>query len=168
MPAHLTPQLTITQEGREIARGTDLERLRRECAPTARAELERHARAAYALYGSWRRFELDELPARVPLTLEQGTIWVFPTLAKRDSGLQVQYEWSAEEAQRTWRDGAVRLARAMLEPQARDLAKSIGSSVALLLRASPVPRQRCAHRCAVAADVPQRLFRGGRGAARPR
>ena len=137
VPAHLTPQLTITQEGREIARGTDLERLRRECAPAARAELERHARAAYALYGSWRRFELDELPARVPLTLEQGTIWVFPTLAKRDSGLQVQYEWSAEEAQRSWRDGSVRLARAMLERQSRDLAKSIGSSVSLLLRASP-------------------------------
>ncbi len=32
---------------------------------------------------------------------------------------------------------SVRLARAMLERQARDLAKSIGSSVALLLRASP-------------------------------
>ena len=137
VPAHLTPQLTITQKGREIARGTDLERLRRECAPAARAELERHARAAYALLGAWRRFELNRLPEDQPLTLEQGTIWVFPTLAKRDSGLQAQFEWSAEEAQRTWQDGSVRLARAMLEPQSRDLAKSIGSSVALLLRASP-------------------------------
>jgi ATP-dependent helicase HrpA len=137
VPAHLTPQLTITHEGREIARGTDLERLRRECAPAARAELERHARAAYGVLGAWRRFELDQLPEDQPLTLEQGTIWVFPTLAKRDSGLQVQYEWSAEEAQRSWQDGSVRLARAMLERQSRDLAKSIGSSVSLLLRASP-------------------------------
>jgi len=136
VPVHLTPQLTVIHEGREIARGTDLLGLRRECAVLARAELERHARA-YALLGNWRRFELDELPLRVPLMLEQGTIWAFPTLAKHGSGLQVQYEWSAEEAQRHWRDGAARLARVMLERQSRDLAKSIGSSVPLLLRASP-------------------------------
>jgi ATP-dependent helicase HrpA len=135
LPVHLTPQLTVIQEGREIARGTDLSRLRRECAAAGRAELERQARAAYA--GPWRRFELDQLPERVPLTVEQGTIWVFPALEKRASGLHVQFEWSAEEAQRTWRDGAVRLARTMLERQARDLAKSIGSSVSLLLSASP-------------------------------
>jgi ATP-dependent helicase HrpA len=135
VPVHLTPQLTVIQEGREIARGSDLSGLRRDCAAAGRAELERRARAAY--FGSWRRFELDQLPERVPVALEQGTIWVFPTLEKRESGLQVQYEWSAEEAQRTWQDGAVRLARAVLERQSRDLAKSIGSSVSLLLSASP-------------------------------
>jgi ATP-dependent helicase HrpA len=135
VPVHLTPQLTVIQEGREIARGTDLPKLRRECAAAGRAELDRQARAAYP--GNWRRFELDQLPARVPLTLEQGTIWVFPTLAKRESGLHVQYEWSAEEAEHAWRDGSVRLARLILERQSRDLAKVLGSSVALLLRASP-------------------------------
>jgi ATP-dependent helicase HrpA len=137
VPVHLTPHLRVIQEGREIARGTDLARLRRECAALSRAELERHARAAYAVFGSWRRFELEQLPETQALTLEQGTIWVFPTLAPRESGLHVQYEWSAEEAQRTWRDGSVRLVRAMLERQSRDLAKSIGTSVSLLLRASP-------------------------------
>jgi ATP-dependent helicase HrpA len=137
VPVHLTPHLRVIQGGREIAHGTDLEQLRRECAVPGRAELERQARAGYALIGSWRRFELDQLPERVPLTLEQGMIWVFPTLEQRESGLLAQYEWSAEEAQRTWRDGSVRLARTMLERQARDLAKSIGSSVSLLLRASP-------------------------------
>ena len=137
VPAHLTPQLTVVQDDREIARGTDLERLRRECAAVARTELERQARAAYGLLGSWHRFELDQLPEVQALALEQGTISVFPTLEKRVSGLHVQYEWSAEEAQRTWQDGAVRLARTILERQSRDLAKSIGSSVALLLSASP-------------------------------
>ena len=135
VPVHLTPQLTVIQDGREIARGTELERLRRECAAACRAELERRARAAHL--GSWRRFELDQLPEVQPLALEEGAIWVFPTLEQRKSGLHVQYEWSAEEAQRTWRDGAVRLARVILERQSRDLAKSIGSSVALLLSASP-------------------------------
>ena len=137
VPAHLTPQLTVTQDGKEIARGTDLSRLRRECAVAGRLELERHARLAYGLIGNWRRFELDELPERVPLTLPQGAVWVYPALEKRESGLQVQYEWSAEEARRAWRQGSVRLARAMLERQARDLAKSIGSSVPLLLSARP-------------------------------
>src|SRR6202046_80634 len=137
VPAHLTPQLTVVQDDREIARGTDLERLRRECAAAAGTELERQARAAYGLLGSWHRFELDQLPEVQALALEQGRISVFPTLEKRVSGLHVQYEWSAEEAQRAWQDGAVRLARTILERQSRDLAKSIGSSVALLLSASP-------------------------------
>ena len=137
MPVHLTPQLTVTQDGREIARGTDLAQLRRQCAAAGRAELEGRARAAYGVLGSWRRFELDQLPERVALALEQGTIWVFPALVQRDGGLQVRYEWSAEEAQHAWRDGAVRLARAMQERQARDLSKSAASSSKLLLRASP-------------------------------
>jgi ATP-dependent helicase HrpA len=137
MPVHLTPQLTVTQGGREIARATDLVQLRRQCAAAGRAELESRARAAYGVLGSWRRFELDELPERVALALEQGTIWVFPALVQRDGGLQVQYEWSAEEAQHAWRDGAVRLARAMQDRQARDLAKSAASLSKLLLRASP-------------------------------
>ena len=135
VPSHLTPQLTVIQEGREIAHGTDLSKLRRECAASARAELERHARAAFT--GRWRRFELDQLPEVQPLTVDQGTIPVFPTLATRESGLHLQYEWSAEEARHTWRDASVRLARLILERQSRDLAKAAGSSVALLLRASP-------------------------------
>jgi len=137
VPVHLTPQLTVTQDGREIARGTDLAQLRRECAVAGRAELESRARAAYGVLGAWRRFELDELPQRAPLALEQGTIWVFPTLTSRGSSLQVQYAWSAEEAQHAWREGAVRLARGVLERQARDLAKSAASLNSLLLSASP-------------------------------
>ena len=135
VPVHLTPHLRVMHEGREVAHGTELERLRRDCAVLDRAELDRQARAAYM--GNWRRFELDQLPERVPLTLEQGTIWVFPALEQREPGLHVQYQWSAEEAERIWRDGSVRLARAMLERQSRDLAKTIGSSVSLLLSASP-------------------------------
>ena len=135
VPVHLTPHLRVMHEGREVAHGTELERLRRDCAVLDRAELDRQARAAYM--GNWRRFELDQLPERVPLTLEQGTIWVFPALEQRELGLHVQYQWSAEEAERIWRDGSVRLARAMLERQSRDLAKTIGSSVSLLLSASP-------------------------------
>jgi ATP-dependent helicase HrpA len=136
LPAHLTAHLSVTQHGRAIARGTDLVQLRRQCAAAARAELDRQAHAAYPLLGNWRKFEIDELPERVPLALEEGTVWVYPTLLQRESSLQPQFEWSAEEAQRTWRQGAVRLARAMLERQSRDLGKAAAGNVALLLSAS--------------------------------
>ena len=137
VPPHLTVQLTVTQNGREIARGTDLAELRRRCAAAGRLELEHRAREVYAVFGHWRRFEVDELPDSATLILEQGALQVYPTLTQRGSSLQVQYEWSAEEAQHTWREGAVRLARTMLERQARDLSKSIAGSVPLLLSASP-------------------------------
>ncbi len=137
VPAHLNVHLTVTQDGKEIARGTDLSDLRRRCAGLGRVELERAARAAFAALGSWRRFAVDELSDRMPLTLEQGMIWVYPTLARRDSLLEVQYEWSATEAQHVWRDGAVRLARQMLARQSRDLAEAIRGNLPLLLSASP-------------------------------
>jgi ATP-dependent helicase HrpA len=52
-------------------------------------------------------------------------------------GLEVRYEWSAAEADRSWRQGAAYLARAMLPAQARDLGKSLAGNAALLLAASP-------------------------------
>ena len=137
VPSHLTVQLSVSGNGREIAHGTDLADLRRRCAAAGRAELERRARAVYGIAGGWRKFEADQLAAIVEATLEQGAVSVYPALAQRDGALQVQYEWSPEEAARTWRDGAVRLARAMLDRHARDLGKSIAADVRLLLCASP-------------------------------
>jgi ATP-dependent helicase HrpA len=64
-------------------------------------------------------------------------VWVFPALARGGQALEVRYEWSAAEAGRTWRQGAVQLARIMLAAQARDLAKIIAGNAALLLAASP-------------------------------
>jgi ATP-dependent helicase HrpA len=137
VPAHLTTQLSVWQGDKEIARGTDLAELRRRCATAARAELDAQARAAYAPLGNWQRFEMGELPESVAVTLEQGALWVYPTLRQQGSALQVRYEWSAEEATRAWHEGAARLARAILERQARELGKSIAGSVHLLLSASP-------------------------------
>jgi ATP-dependent helicase HrpA len=137
VPAHLMPQLAVTADGKELAHAKTLVELRRASAAAARAELERRARAAYGLLGAWRRFEIDELPDTVPLALEQGTVWVFPTLAGGSPAPEVRYEWSAAEAGRSWRQGAVQLARIMLGAQARDLGKMIAGNAALLLAASP-------------------------------
>jgi ATP-dependent helicase HrpA len=140
VPAHLTVQLSVTMRGREIARGGDLADLRRRCAAACRAELARLAREANAAPG-WHRFEIDQLPESTPLNLDQGTLWVYPALQQVGQRLEVQYEWSAAEAQRAWRVGSVRLARAMLPHQERDLKKTVSDSVALVLSASPYLRK---------------------------
>jgi ATP-dependent helicase HrpA len=137
VPAHLTVHLTVTQNDQEIARGTDLQQLRRACAAAGQIELDRQARAAFGLLGKWRRFELDELPLRFSVPLQEGNVELFPTLARDDSGLRVRFAWSLEESQRVWRDSATRLARFILDRQARDLGKSLENSLTLLLSASP-------------------------------
>jgi ATP-dependent helicase HrpA len=137
IPPHLTVHLMVTQGDREVAQGTDLAGLRRLCATAGRTELEHEARVRYGMLGDWRRFEVDELPSRVSIALPQGAIALFPALARRDSGLRVRFEYSIEEAQRDWREGAVRLARLMLERQVKDLSKSIAGKVQLSLSASP-------------------------------
>src|SRR3984893_12782017 len=140
VPTHLMPQLAVTAEGKQLRHGKTLVELRRASAAAARAELERRARAAYGLAGAWRRFEIDELPTTVPLALEQGTVWVYPTLARTSQALEVRYEWTAAEAERCWRQSAAQLARLMLAAQARDLGKTIAGNAALLLAASPYLR----------------------------
>ncbi len=140
VPAHLMPQLAVTANGKDLAYGKTLAELRRATAAAARTDLERRARATYGLIGAWRRFEMDALPETVPVVLDQGTVWVFPTLVRENQGLEVRYEWSAAEATRSWRRGAVHLARILLAGQARDLGKSIAGNASLLLAASPYVR----------------------------
>jgi ATP-dependent helicase HrpA len=153
VPAHLTPRLAVfeaapepspgpgsgsgpeSRPSRELARGSDLSVLRRRCAAKARAELDQRARALSP--NVWRRFELDELGETQALDVGQGCVHVYPTLAPCAAGVELRFEWSREEAARTYQRGANALARLMLERHARDLAKTIASDTQLLLAASP-------------------------------
>jgi len=137
VPVHLMPQLAVTVDGKDLAHGKDLADLRRQSAAKARAELDRRARAVYGVQGAWRRFELEELPDKVPLEVEEGSVWVFPTLARTGHALEVRYEWSSAESARCWQQGAVYLARTLLAAQTRDLGKTLSGNAALLLAASP-------------------------------
>ena len=164
VPAHLTPVLAVTQGGQELAHGKTLAELRRASAAAARTELDRLARAQHGNVGAWHRFEIDELPESVPLAVGEGTVRVYPTLARAGTSpaLEVRYEWSAAEASRSWPEGAARLARSMLNHQARDLGKTIAGDAALLLAASPYLRSDELHeillqrtfRCACFGDEP--------------
>ena len=147
VPAHLTPRLAVTADGKDLACAGSLRELRRASAAAARAELDRRARETYGPGGPWRRFETGELPHQVPLTMEQGTVWVFPSLTRGSHGLEVRYEWSAAEAGRGWRQGAVHLARIVLAAQERDLGKIIAADTSLLLAASPYADSRGLGEC---------------------
>jgi ATP-dependent helicase HrpA len=137
VPAHLSAQLAVVLDDKELARGADLAELRRRCAVAGRQELARRARESFGLLGAWRRFELDRLPEEASLLVGQGAVAVFTALSPEPRGLQVSYEWSAAEGQRAWHEGAVRLARILLDRQARDLGKQLSANTTLLLAASP-------------------------------
>jgi ATP-dependent helicase HrpA len=135
VPAHLTARLAVVEQGKELAQGSDVGLLRRRCASNARSELDRIARNEYP--ARWRRFELDRLAETATIDVEQGSVRVYPTLARNGQEVGVRFEWSREEALRRARQGATYLARLVLERQARELAKTISSDTQLLLAASP-------------------------------
>jgi ATP-dependent helicase HrpA len=132
---HLEPRILVVSRGRELGAGTDLKELRRRFALEARRELDERAREAYP--GVWRRFEAEQLPETRALELEEGPLLVHPALARAGGGLEVRCEWSAAEAARAFREGALALARLMLDRQSRDLEKRVGGNAQLLLSALP-------------------------------
>jgi ATP-dependent helicase HrpA len=134
IPAHLIPRISVIGDEGEIASGTNLAELRRHTAFAARRELDRRAHAAYP--EPWRRFEPAELPGSVPLDLPQGAVTVFPALRRVRGAIEVRFEWSAAEAEQSYADGAVHLARVMLDRQARELAKLAAADMRLSLAAS--------------------------------
>jgi ATP-dependent helicase HrpA len=152
IPAHLTAQLAVVEQGRELVQGSDLSILRRRCAKAARAELDAQARLVHAT--PWRRFEMEALPESASIDVKQGVVTVYPTVAEQDGALLFRFEWTAEEAQRTWRRGALYLARHVLERQARDMAKQIASNTPLMLAATPF-----VHGAALADALLQLVFR---------
>ncbi len=135
VPPYLIARAAVIEEGRVLASAGTLADLRRRCAVQARAELDRRAQAAYP--PPWRRFEAGELPEKAVLELAEGTIEVFPALARVRDRPAIRFEWTAAEAAVAHRQGAVHLARAVLARQERELAKSIGARAPLLLSAAP-------------------------------
>jgi len=135
VPTHLIPRLAVIEADRELASGTDMGDLRRRCAAHSRAALDACAQAAHPT--PWRRFEIPEFAESTVLEVAQGSVQVFQTLVRHRDAVAVRFEWTAAEAEQSWRQGAVDLARTMLERQARDLAKIITTDARLLLSATP-------------------------------
>jgi ATP-dependent RNA helicase HrpA len=135
LPAHLEPRVAVMEEGRELGSGSDLAELRRRFAREARRRLDHEARLAYP--HPWRRFEATELPETAAIGLPEGALTVYPTLARTRGSLEVRFEWSQAEAARSWLAAGARLGRLALERQSRDLERTLGADVPLLLTATP-------------------------------
>jgi len=134
VPAHLVPRVSVIAGGETICEGGDLGELRRRTASLARQSLDERARLLFP--EPWKRFEREELGQSVALEVDGGEIQVYPTLKRTREGVIVRFEWSEAEAEAAYREGAVALARLMLERQARDLAKTIGADPRLVLGAA--------------------------------
>jgi ATP-dependent helicase HrpA len=134
VPAYLRPRLTVVDGGRELLQGTALQPLRRELAGASRAALAARAAALYP--DEWRRFEAPDLPAVVALEVEGGQVSAYPALAPAADGVRIRLEWSAAEAERSHLQGAIELARRMLERQVRDLTRRLTANAPLLLLAN--------------------------------
>jgi ATP-dependent helicase HrpA len=141
VPSHLVVQVAVmTGGGKTVARGSDLAALRRECAAATAAELGELAgsgRAAQRYPGDWRRFELEVLPEADSFELPQGTLQLFPALARLEDRVGVSLYFSRAEASRSMSQGAVALARLMLAAQERDLRRRLAGETQLLLGAAP-------------------------------
>ena len=135
VPPYLQPQLAVMDGERELARGAISRELRERCAGAARARIEAIARDMYGSAG--RRLHWDDMPTAVRVAVGSGFLTLYPTLTVQQGELQVELEWSAEEAAMRWFDAAVRLARSMLEGPMRGLVKTITASAPLILSASP-------------------------------
>jgi ATP-dependent helicase HrpA len=135
---HLTPQIAVTDAGRELARGADLGALRRATAARAQAALEQRAAEVYP--DAWHCFALDRLPEVETLTLAEGRLDVHPALTAHDERITVSFHWTAAEAQRQLLEGATALAAMLLERPVRELAKRVREDAPLLLAASPFVR----------------------------
>ncbi len=140
IPAHLTAQLAVVDGTKERAQSGDLGMLRRRFAAEVRAELTRLVRQTYP--APWRRFDADELPESVQVQLGQGELGqgglpLYPALVRTEHAVEVRYEWTPQEAAHSFREGAVFLARLMLERQSRDMGKRIAGDTPLMLAASP-------------------------------
>jgi ATP-dependent helicase HrpA len=135
VPSNLIPRVAVMEDDGARTLGEHVGELRRRCAAAARKELDRRVRLAYPV--PWRRFEAHELPETSTLEVPGGGVTVFPTLKPALDAVEVRFEWSAAEALRGWRRGVVHLARAVLDRQARDLAKTVRADARLLLSAAP-------------------------------
>jgi ATP-dependent helicase HrpA len=137
VPAHLKARIAVLEPGAAspavLAQGDDLGAMRRRFAAAVRAELARLSRLEHP--APWTGFGVDRLPEELLVGVNDGSVVVYPTLARLGRDVVVGFEISAAEAARSLRLAAPALARRMLERQARDLARAAAADVSLTMAA---------------------------------
>jgi ATP-dependent helicase HrpA len=133
LPGHLRVRFRVTDGGRVLAEGKDLEALTRQVRPQLRATL---AEAAHGLARTGlRTWDLGTLPRE----FRDGQVKAYPALADGGDAVDVRLFDTAADAERSMRLGTRRLLLLQVPSGARSIAANLTTTQKLALSRSPYP-----------------------------
>ncbi|HWG15290.1 MAG TPA: ATP-dependent RNA helicase HrpA, partial [Streptosporangiaceae bacterium] len=133
LPGHLRVTFRVTDGGKVLAEGKDLEALKRQVRPQLRATL---AEAAHGLARTGlRRWDLGTLPRE----FTDGQVRAYPALADAGDAVDVRLFDTRADADRSMRLGTRRLLLLQVPSGARSIAANLSSTQKLALSRSPYP-----------------------------
>ncbi|HEY0716518.1 MAG TPA: ATP-dependent RNA helicase HrpA [Streptosporangiaceae bacterium] len=133
LPAHLRPTFQVTDGGKVLAEGKDLEALKRQVRPQLRATL---AQAAPGLARTGlRRWDFGTLPRE----FTDGQVRAYPALADAGDAVDIRLFDTRADADRSMRLGTRRLLLLQVPSGARSIAASLSTTQKLALSRSPYP-----------------------------
>ncbi|TCK27003.1 ATP-dependent helicase HrpA [Pseudonocardia endophytica] len=136
LPEHLTVTFRVLDAGgAEIARGTDLEELRRELAPKVREELASAGSEVEAT--GLTAWTIGELPRELPIRRGTHTVTGFPGLLDRGSTVDVRVFATAAERDPSHHRGARRLLMRNTASPVKQVRRGLDNAARLALSRNP-------------------------------
>lgn len=136
LPEHLTVTFRVIDErGREIARGTDLEALRHELAPTVRAELA--AAGVDVERTGLTTWTIGDLPRAHAIRRGRHTVSGFPGLVDRGADVDVRVFPTAAERDPAHHRGVRRLLLLDTPSPAKQVTRGLDNAAKLTLSRNP-------------------------------
>ncbi len=139
IPAHLRVTFAVVAaDGREVARGKDLEALQEQLAAPIRAAVAAAVAGEYERTGlrAWPA-DLDGLPRQLERRRGDHTVRGFPALVDAGAAVDVRIFSTAAEQAPAMRAGTRRLLRLTLPSPAKAVERSLSTRARLVLGASP-------------------------------
>jgi ATP-dependent helicase HrpA len=131
LPAHLRVTFRVTDHGKVLAEGKDLDALKRQVRPRLRATLNQ---AAHGLARTGlRRWDLGTLPRE----FSDGQVKAYPALADAGDAVDVRLFDTPADADRSMRLGTRRLLLLEVPSGARSIGRNLSTTQKLALSRSP-------------------------------
>ena len=136
LPPHLTVTFRVIDErGREVARGTDLEKLRHELAPKVRAELATAGAGIEAT--GLTTWSIGSLPREIGVRRGPHVVTGYPGLVDRGTSVDVRVFPTAAERDPAHRRGVRRLLLLETPSPARAAVRNLDNAARLALSRTP-------------------------------
>lgn len=131
LPTHLTMTFVVHDDGKELGRGKDLERLRAELMPKVNAEVDR-------TFADFERTGITQWDfGALPDHLERDGLIVYPTLLERGKNVDLTVVRSPAEANVGLVRGTTRLLAGQVPNPTKHLAGQLSTADKLLLATAP-------------------------------